>query len=100
METPIIVCIIVLAIIIALILLILCFLIYNQMHLVNQVNKRLIVITQESIEHDRATQEQLQEAVMELDKATTETAVAVPPEPEPVPEEPFNPHTYEEENNE
>ena len=53
-------------------LIILSFLLYNQMFLVNQVNKRLLVLTKECIEHERATQEDLQNAIRELDALTNE----------------------------
>jgi cytoskeletal protein RodZ len=100
MENSVIVCIIALAVVIVVILLLLGFLIYNQMLCVNEVNKRLLLITKESIDKERSTQEQLQEALIELDRATNESNQTTPKEEEPTgPEEPFNPHTYEEQQN-
>ena len=55
--------------IIALILIavILAVVIYNQMLLLNQVNKRLLLMTKESIEKERMTMDELQERLDEFE---------------------------------
>lgn len=97
METVIIVCIITLAVVVVAILVLLGILLYNQMLATNEVNKRLLLITKESIDRERSTQQELQEALLELDRASNDTPQtgSLSPE-EPVTEEPFNPHTYTE----
>jgi hypothetical protein len=50
------------------IVIILTILVYNQMLLLNEVNKRLLLMTKESIDKERYTQEQLQEALVELEQ--------------------------------
>lgn len=62
--------IIVLAISIILISTILAILLYHQMLMINEVNKRLLLITQESIERERITKEEQQEALIQLAIAT------------------------------
>ena len=64
----------------------------------NEVNKRLLLITKESIDRERSTQEELQQALLELDRATQEnqspksedSGTDVPDD------EPFNPHAASE----
>jgi hypothetical protein len=41
--------------------------VYNQLLAGNEINRRLIVITQESIEHDRMTCEDLRNALQDFD---------------------------------
>ena len=72
MEKALIICVIVLAAVIVCILVLLGILFYNQMLATNEVNKRLLLITKESIDRERSTQEELQEALLELDRATNE----------------------------
>ena len=97
METVITVCIITLAVVVVAILVLLGILLYNQMLATNEVNKRLLLITKESIDRERSTQQELQEALLELDRASNDTPQtgALPPE-EPTIDEPFNPHTFSE----
>lgn len=97
METVINVCIITLAVVVVAILILLGILLYNQMLATNEVNKRLLLITKESIDRERSTQQELQEALLELDRATNETPTSptLPPE-EPSIDESFNPHTFDE----
>lgn len=99
METALITCVIVLSVVIVCILVLLGILFYNQMLVTNEVNKRLLLITKESIDKERSTQEELQQALIELDRATQENqSTTSSPETGDVPdEEPFNPHTYDEE---
>lgn len=72
METALITCVIVLSAVIVCILVLLGILFYNQMLVTNEVNKRLLLITKESIDKERSTQEELQAALLELDRATNE----------------------------
>ena len=97
MEAVIIVCVIALTVIIVALLVLLGILLYNSMLATNEVNKRLLLITKESIDKERSTQEELQSALIELDRASNEQASLPPNVETPQPEEPeFNPHTYEE----
>lgn len=97
MELAVIVCIIVLAAVVVCILVLLGILFYNQMLVNNEVNKRLLLITKESIDRERSTQEELQQALLELDRATNDNTPASTPSEEQTPgDEPFNPHTYSE----
>ena len=50
-----------------LIAIILAIVIYNQMLLLNQVNKRLLLMTKESIEKERITMDELQERLDEFE---------------------------------
>ena len=84
--------------IIALILIavILAVVIYNQMLLLNQVNKRLLLMTKESIEKERYTMEELQQRLDEFEvehpiKPTITTVVNNLGEDD----EPFDPHTFD-----
>jgi hypothetical protein len=43
---------------------------YNQMLMVNEVNKRLLLLAQESIERERVTKEEQQDALIQLAVAT------------------------------
>jgi hypothetical protein len=100
METAVIVCIIVLAVVIVCILVLLGILFYNQMLVTNEINKRLLLLTKESIDRERSTQEELQQALLELDHATNEqnnSNTSTPAEENTgLEDEPFNPHTYNE----
>jgi hypothetical protein len=81
------------------IVVIIAILLYNQMLLLNEVNKRLLVMTKESIEKERATQEDLTEALRQLDAlaneqqntANAEQVVQDMDDNEPV----FDPHAYD-----
>lgn len=85
------------ALIVALVVIvvIIAILLYNQMLLLNEVNKRLLLMTKESVDKERATQEELTEALRQLDALANEqqprTDIGVMPEET---EEQFNPHTY------
>ena len=64
----------------------------------NEINKRLLLITKESIDKERSTQEELQAALLELDRATQENQSGKPEDTTPdVPDdEPFSPHSVSE----
>lgn len=84
--------------IVALILIsiILAVVIYNQMLLLNQVNKRLLLMTKESIEKERYTMEEVQQRLDEFEaeypvqpkKTSVEDALGEN-------DEPFDPHTFD-----
>lgn len=87
--------IIVAAIALISIAIILAIVIYNQMLLLNQVNKRLLLMAKESIEKERLTMEELQQR---LDEFETE----FPTQPQKAitntfgeDDEPFDPHTFD-----
>lgn len=102
METAIIVCVIILAAIIACILVLLGILFYNQMLVTNEVNKRLLLLTEDSMEKERSTQAELQEALIDLDRAVNEQNNPKPEEPSSpeLDDEPFSPHSISEDYNE
>ena len=99
MEAALITCVIVLSVVIVCILVLLGILFYNQMLVTNEVNKRLLLITKESIDKERSTQEELQAALLELDRATQQQSQpgngedTTPTVPD---DEPFNPHSASE----
>lgn len=70
--------------------------IYNQMLLLNQVNKRLLLMTKESIEKERYTMEELQARLDEF-----ETEYPIQPKKTTVvdnlgeDDEPFDPHNFD-----
>ena len=82
---------------IVLIAVILAIIIYNQMLLLNQINKRLLLMTKESIEKERYTMDEMQERLDEFEREF--------PNANPTPaqindalredEEPFDPHTFD-----
>lgn len=79
-----------------LISIILAVVIYNQMLLLNQVNKRLLLMTKESIEKERYTMEEVQQRLDEFEaeypvqpkKTSAEDALGED-------DEPFDPHTFD-----
>lgn len=79
-----------------LIAIILAIVIYNQMLLLNQVNKRLLLMTKESIEKERITMDELQERLDEF-----ESEYPIQPKKTTViddlgeDDEPFDPHTFD-----
>jgi predicted Holliday junction resolvase-like endonuclease len=73
------VAVICLTIVVVAILIVLTILIYNQMLLLNEVNKRLLLMAKESIDKERMTQEELQEALVNLEQLSNEEPVTVPP---------------------
>lgn len=74
---------------------ILAIIIYNQMLLLNEVNKRLLLMTKESIEKERITMEELQASLNTQMEASTTPGYNAP-ESERIIEEQFDPHRYEE----
>lgn len=79
-----------------LIAIILAVVIYNQMLLLNQVNKRLLLMTKESIEKERMTMDELQERLDEFEseypiQQKKTTIVDDLGEDD----EPFDPHTFD-----
>lgn len=66
--------IIVLTVALVLALIIFAVILYHQMLMVNEVNKRLLLITQESIERERITKEEQQDALIQLAIATETNA--------------------------
>lgn len=79
-----------------LIAIILAIVIYNQMLLLNQVNKRLLLMTKESIEKERMTMDELQDRLDEF-----ESEYPIQPKKTTVidnlgeDDEPFDPHTFD-----
>lgn len=69
METVLIICV---AILLAILFITMAIVIYHQMLLTNEVNKRLLLIATESIEKERTTQEELTQALQELERLTNE----------------------------
>lgn len=95
MEVVAIACIITLAILVAIIVIVIAVLLYNQMLATNEVNKRLLLITKESIDKERSTQEELNNALVELERAA-DNQVSNKPEQENSgnDEDVFNPHEF------
>lgn len=84
-----------LAIIIVAILLLFAFIIYHQMLLLNEVNKRLMLMTKESIERERLTQEEYTSLLSEYQNRVNEQTTVQQEEPlEFIDDEPFSPHDY------
>lgn len=84
--------------IIALILIavILAVVIYNQMLLLNQVNKRLLLMTKESIEKERYTMEELQQRLDEFEiEHPTKPTITTVVENLGEDDEPFDPHNFD-----
>ncbi len=83
---------IVIAALAVIIVIILALVIYQQMLLLNEVNKRLLLMTKESIEKERYTMEELQHHL------NTQMEGINSPKQEYTEErdEPFDPHAYEE----
>ena len=79
-----------------LIAIIMAVVIYNQMLLLNQVNKRLLLMTKESIEKERLTMDELQTRLDEF-----ESEYPIQPKKTSVvdnlgeDDEPFDPHTFD-----
>lgn len=67
--------IICIAVIVLAIIIILTILLYNMMLLLNEVNKRLLLIAKESIDNERSTQEELQDALVALEQASNEQPI-------------------------
>lgn len=74
------------------IVIILAIVIYQQMLLLNEVNKRLLLMTKESIEKERYTMEELQSHLnSQLDSINSPKQDTLEDR-----EDPFDPHAYEE----
>lgn len=73
---------------------VLSIIIYNQMLLLNQVNKRLLLMTKESIEKERLTMDELQARIdeFEADTMTPKTTIVDNLGED---DEPFDPHTFD-----
>jgi hypothetical protein len=69
------------AAIVLLIVIVLTILVYNQMLLLNEVNKRLLLMARESVEKERMTQEELQDALVTIEQMSNETANQVQSNP-------------------
>lgn len=67
--------IICIASVVVVIVVILAILVYNQMLLLNEVNKRLLLMAKESVDKERSTMEELQEALLALEQQSNETPV-------------------------
>ena len=66
------------------------------MLLLNEVNKRLLLMTKESIDKERETQEDLSQALRELDAAVNaQTQSQSVVDETPVDDDIFDPHTYD-----
>lgn len=71
--------------------------IYHQMLLVNEINKRLMLQNKELIEHDRITQEEYNDLLSRYNSEVANPTKQKNEEDELVTnedEEPFNPHDY------
>lgn len=99
METAVIVCVIAISILIVCIIVLLGVLFYNQMLVANEINKRLLLLTKESIDKERSSQEELNDALLELERQASSQSSTLPNENKLIEdeEEVFNPHTYIEE---
>jgi hypothetical protein len=81
------------AIVLVALLLFFAFIIYHQMLLLNEVNKRLMMDAKESRDHERTTSEEYSALVQEFNNRTTvDTVKNILPEDED--ETPFDPHDY------
>ena len=69
-----IVAIVCIAAVVVAIVIVLTILVYNQMLLLNEVNKRLLLLAKESIDKERITQEELQDALVTIEQMSNETA--------------------------
>lgn len=56
------------AIVVLAIVIVLTVLVYNQMLLLNETNKRLLLLTKEAIDKERMTQEELQDALLAIEQ--------------------------------
>lgn len=90
---------IIISAIVALILItvILSIIIYNQMLLFNQINKRLLLMTKESIEKERYTIEEIDERLneFEADQASIPKSTNNINEALGEDDEPFDPHNFD-----
>ena len=56
------------AVVVVVIVIILAIMFYNQMLLVNEINKRLLLIAKDAIDNERNTEDELQDALRELEE--------------------------------
>lgn len=66
-----------LAFVVVVIVIILTILVYNQMLLLNEVNKRLLLMAKESVDKERSTMEELQQALVALEQQSNEPQVNI-----------------------
>lgn len=79
------------------IVIILAVTIYHQMLLINEVNKRLLLMTKESIEKERLTMEELQDMIhANMDQGSATLVAKEDGELGALGDAPFDPHEYEE----
>lgn len=79
------------------IVIILAVTIYHQMLLINEVNKRLLLMTKESIEKERLTMEELQDMIhANMDQGSATLVAKEGEELGALGDAPFDPHEYEE----
>ena len=91
---------IILGVVIVIVVLVLAVLIYNQMLLINEVNKRLLLMAKEAQENERITMEEFNErlAGIEEDFSSRDSIrsrrAQVPSILDDEEDEPFNPHSH------
>lgn len=91
---------IVLGAIVVTVVTILTVLIYNQMLLINEVNKRLLLMARDAQENERITMEEFNERLASLEEDTADRAAVRSRRNQHTPlddeddEEPFNPHAH------
>lgn len=78
---------------------ILAVIIYNQMLLLNEVNKRLVLVTQEALERERITKEEYEEKLKSIQDATqpgqgVPDSPVDPLDPDETEEAGIDPHAY------
>ena len=66
------------AVIVLAIVIVLTILVYNQMLLLNEVNKRLLLLAKESVDKERMTQEELQEALVTIEQMSNNESESKP----------------------
>lgn len=71
MDVTAIICI---SVIVLLIVIVLTILVYNQMLLLNEVNKRLLLMAKESVDRERSTMEELQDALITIEQMSNDTS--------------------------
>lgn len=86
-------CLIIGVIVVSIVLVTLAILIYNQMLLVNQLNKRLFLFAKESVDKERATMAEYQAALDQME--SNDIISEIPEEYKGALEEPFDPHNYD-----
>lgn len=86
-------CLIIGVIIVGIILIALTILVYNQMLLVNQLNKRLFLFAKESVDKERSTMADYQAALDQME--SPDIPQVIPEEPLAPSDEPFDPHNYD-----